>query len=344
MESNVLDPPELHVTKKIHKGERTPPRNLVLVRIQPGVNSVTSILHAKAIAIGLGRYVRLVSIVESEATSEIPVDPVEWDLRKRSLRAQLASLAAQYNDKQCRVDYRVVDRLDPGLADSPKKYLGQPILSLQRTNSDAPWHLSAATRDLVSSCSSVLLVPECEENRRSVNYRRIVVSLDGSSRAEQALPTALALAKKHQAELILVHVAPDPILTKTGPLEVEAVALQKQVSDRNLRIARNYLARVRSRMLSEVSSIEVQVLSGNDVRRTLVDSVYSSSADLVVLTSHGASGYGDVQSGSVACFVLERSPAPVLMISCSADSRTSRLSEAPEDHQLRRPGLQPTHQ
>ena len=48
--------------------------------------------------------------------------------------------------------------------------------------------------------------------------RRGGVLLDGSARADSVLPTARRLAKAHDAELLIAHVAQRMKLTKVGPL------------------------------------------------------------------------------------------------------------------------------
>ncbi|MEE9322231.1 MAG: universal stress protein, partial [Granulosicoccus sp.] len=246
MQSTLLELPE---TKKNNNQEECA-AGWVFVRIEQEDLLPMIIPHAQAVAFGLARRLRLIEILEPDHTSVRPPDPVEWDLRRREAQLHLEKLATHYADERCSIDTRVLERFVPdevGSCDSK----AMPILGFGRHHNQLPWQLDSANRRFLEThCSSVLMVPDEVVVRTHVSFGKIMVPLDGSSRAELALPLALEMAKRHGAEIFIAHAAPEAILTVSRPLEAEALELMHRVKVRNQRVAAEYLAKIRSRFSS----------------------------------------------------------------------------------------------
>ena len=161
---------------------------------------------------------------------------------------------------------------------------------------------------------SILLVPSAVPEVEEAIYRRILVSLDGSPRSESAISTAVRIAVHQNAELILIHATPTPEFLRNVALEPEDVELYRQLSQRNDLAARKYLDRIRQSLANCDVVVRTVILKNGDVRRLLAEAIIVQSADLLVMSSHGHSGYGDVPSGDVSRFILSRSHIPVLMV------------------------------
>jgi nucleotide-binding universal stress UspA family protein len=71
-------------------------------------------------------------------------------------------------------------------------------------------------------------------------FKRILVPLDGSPRAEQALPVAARLARASQGSLVLLQVVTPPV-DYWGAL-AEAPTLQQQMVEDSIADAESYLA------------------------------------------------------------------------------------------------------
>jgi nucleotide-binding universal stress UspA family protein len=125
-------------------------------------------------------------------------------------------------------------------------------LTVLGAGGDSNWPFAGlggtARRVAEAANGSVLLVPPTEVGDDPLRYRRVMTPLDRSSRSECALPTALEIAAAHDAEIVLVHAAPNIDLSETGPLEAEAIALRDRLRHRNERVAEQYLRQVRSRL------------------------------------------------------------------------------------------------
>ncbi|NND90289.1 MAG: universal stress protein [Granulosicoccus sp.] len=306
--------------------EEASSEGVVLLKSNSTSEVQTTIPHAMAVAQALGRKVRLVQVVGAGEAAGIPVDPVEWDLKKRQAQVRLTELEARYGHAGCPTDTRIVQRFLPSLIGGCHDPDHEPIFCFARHEKVLPWDREDELRRFMhSGCSSVLLVPENVSADCPASYRRLLVMLDGSSRAERVLPAAVALSRFHGAELLFVHVTPDAGLTVTGPLEPEALDLRKQVMLRNRRVASQYLANIRSRVESQALPMTTRVLEGGDVRHKLIEVVKDTQSDLVLIASQGTTGHADVATGTVARFVLENAQVPVLMIGREYEKTDARL-------------------
>ncbi len=99
------------------------------------------------------------------------------------------------------------------------------------------WNMSSvASKIAVRAATSMLVVrpsptsvSQYEGTLQPVRYRRILVPLDGSQRAEHVLPMAGALAEHHGADLVLLHVVTQPELIQRMPLTEEEIELVDKV-------------------------------------------------------------------------------------------------------------------
>jgi nucleotide-binding universal stress UspA family protein len=144
--------------------------------------------------------------------------------------------------------------------------------------------------------------------------KRILVPLDGSELAEQALPPAIELARANQAELILLHVvvpmADDaPGLAPLARLVPPAFAFP----DAQREHAHQQLAAAIDRLPTRDLRITPVVVFGLPADQ-IVDEAARHHADLIVMASHGYSGLRRWALGSVADQVMHGSAAPLLLV------------------------------
>lgn len=142
-------------------------------------------------------------------------------------------------------------------------------------------------------------------------FRRILVPLDGSARAERALPVAARLARALDGTLILVQVVIPPLQPATSlapPLDIEAAIL---LEERNAASA--YLTQVTQQPELAAIRHESIVLEGSPAEMIL-DAVQASKTDLLILCSHGRTGLLRWVLGSVAQRLIHHAPIPVLVL------------------------------
>lgn len=142
-------------------------------------------------------------------------------------------------------------------------------------------------------------------------FQRILVPLDGSERAEQAIPLAVRLARTSGGALFFAR-AVDPLRAFWIYSPATAECLQ-QFQAQEQADAVDYLAGVTMR--SDCVSLETHrvVLSG-PAPSSLLQVIRRKAIDLVVLCSHGYTGFKHWALGSIAQKVVRQSPVPVLLL------------------------------
>lgn len=141
-------------------------------------------------------------------------------------------------------------------------------------------------------------------------YTKILVPLDGSPRAEAILPHVEELARRHQAEIVLLRVVELPSISG---FEGYDPAWHRETLEQLRDEAANYLEEVDQRLKNEGVSVSHQVLNG-PVVSCVLQAAEDAGADLIAMASHGRGGIGRVFYGSVAAGILHRVDRPLLLI------------------------------
>src|SRR6266516_3491997 len=142
-----------------------------------------------------------------------------------------------------------------------------------------------------------------------IMFKRILVPLDGSTRAERALPIAARIARAADGSVILVQVATLPATYST----YLASSAYTEAIETELKNAEDYLnALANSKLLAGIET-ETKALFGA-VAQTILSVACSYSADLIVMSSQGKTGLKRWVLGSVAQKIARHSPLPVLVL------------------------------
>jgi nucleotide-binding universal stress UspA family protein len=155
---------------------------------------------------------------------------------------------------------------------------------------------------------------------------RIAVPLDGSRRAEEALPTAATLARLFDATLWLVRVvgrAPDAS-PQAEPAAMDTDVVAGSPARPQYTSAAAYLAGVAEHLQRSGVRVHTHTLGGNPTRELLA---YERRAqiDLVVMATHGRSGIDRALFGSIAERLVKDGDAPALLLryGASDDARVA---------------------
>jgi len=142
-----------------------------------------------------------------------------------------------------------------------------------------------------------------------IMFKRILVPLDGSTRAERALPIAARIARAADGSVILVQVATLPATYST----YLASSAYTEAIETELKNAEDYLnALANSELLAGIET-ETKALFGA-VAQTILSVACSYSADLIVMSSQGKTGLKRWVLGSVAQKIARHSPLPVFVL------------------------------
>ncbi len=146
-------------------------------------------------------------------------------------------------------------------------------------------------------------------------FQHILVPLDGSTRAEHALPVAAHLARTTGARITLLRaVTPPSELLRRTP---EDSMLQENL-DADRAQAADYLGHITAS--EELSGVTVmtEVAHGHPAQLILTAAdtrtLDAPPIDLIIMCSHGTTGFKRWVLGSVALHIARHSPVPVLVL------------------------------
>ncbi|MEO8226835.1 MAG: universal stress protein [Gemmatimonadota bacterium] len=147
-------------------------------------------------------------------------------------------------------------------------------------------------------------------------YQRILVPLDGSRAAEEAIPVAVELAQRSDAEvhLALVHLSVGTEMAAAAvPVdfgELDSLQTEDEAA---------YLTRVLGHVQLETGARALAYHLHGPIVDALAAHVAEREIDLVVMTTHGRGPVGRLWLGSVADGLIRTAEVPVLLLRSSND-------------------------
>lgn len=156
---------------------------------------------------------------------------------------------------------------------------------------------SVSSHVLRTSTTPVLFTgPGYVASREPERYERLVVCLDGSSRADTALRVATGWAHRFGMHVELVRV-------------VASAEEQDSLEDIN-----KLLAQRTATLAADDVSVTATLLHGDDPAASIAELVSSRPNTLALTATHGRTGLTRILLGSVTAELLNRSPSPVLVV------------------------------
>jgi nucleotide-binding universal stress UspA family protein len=144
-----------------------------------------------------------------------------------------------------------------------------------------------------------------------IRFKHVLCPTDLSEASMPSLTYAAMFARWYEARLTVLHVVPtfEPIVVASGalsdPVQVVTPVSREQVLAEVSRFADR----------AGIGSIDpVFAATDGDPARSIVDQALAIPADLVVMGTHGRSGFERLLIGSVAEHVLHRAPCAVLLV------------------------------
>jgi nucleotide-binding universal stress UspA family protein len=144
-----------------------------------------------------------------------------------------------------------------------------------------------------------------------VTFRRILVATDFAESAERAMTCGVQLARRHGAEIILLHVYMDlPAYPEITAGQVETIYEEQR------RWIEDALER-RARAARAEGLLARAVLKTGPAAATIAETAAAEGVDLIVVGTHGRSGLDRLIVGSVAERVVRLAYCPVLVVKTS---------------------------
>jgi nucleotide-binding universal stress UspA family protein len=275
--------------------------------------------HVVALAAPFKAQVSLLQVLERSLPTgtRFPIDPLDWQLLKVEADSYLGlmknrlekhEVSAQKNLLEGNPAERIVEFVRNNHAD-------MVILSSHGYHGRGYWNISDIAQQILQQIPTSMMIiragRQAATETDKVHYRRILVPLDGSWRAESALPMAVSLAQAHEAELLLVHVVSKPEMARRLPLTVEDAELINRVVERNQAEGQKYLDEIQSKL---PGNPQTRLLVSDNVMVALQSLVQQEQIDLVILCAHGYSGEAKWGFGSVTGRFITYGTTPVLIV------------------------------
>lgn len=180
---------------------------------------------------------------------------------------------------------------------------------------------SVADKVIHGAKTPVWLVKAASTHKAAYSLKRklkILAPLDGSEVAEAALKYLKVLGKQFPAnkqDIILARVCEifSPPMGYPPPMSMSWEEYLGHEKKRCMSICRDYLSTVKDRLSKAGLKTRTAVPEG-DPAETLIDYVNKHSIDLVVLSTHGRTGFSRWAFGSIAEKLLRGANCPVLLV------------------------------
>jgi nucleotide-binding universal stress UspA family protein len=142
--------------------------------------------------------------------------------------------------------------------------------------------------------------------------RRILCPIDFSEASAAALDAAVALARLYGAQVRVLHVLPDPVTSAVPPwtaLTPYLVPIPADTKEKVLSSARDFAKKASQEWVLD----DVEIAEGDPAGK-IVERAEALGVLMIVLGTHGLSGFERLVLGSVAEKVLRRAGCPVLTV------------------------------
>jgi nucleotide-binding universal stress UspA family protein len=138
----------------------------------------------------------------------------------------------------------------------------------------------------------------------------IVSPIDFSSHSQEALETAASLAKQFGAQLLLVHAV--PAITKLP--STTSIFHEAEFEKELYRDAERRLKTLAEELERKGLEVRTEVGIANDVGMEILRVAERDGADLIVISTHGMTGWHRLAFGSVTEKVVRLASCPVLVL------------------------------
>src|SRR4030042_3822400 len=180
------------------------------------------------------------------------------------------------------------------------------------------WMFGSITQKVLYATTIPVLLIKSKSPEASEEFKKILVTVDGSPFAESTFPYIVELAKNTNIEILLLHVCEPPVVLSYGanPINPKWKKYRDDMWKEVEKLSTIYLTKTIShlkRKRLKAKSMVVKAQTG-DVAKVIMQISREENIDLIVTATQGRSGVPRMVYGSVANKIVENSSLPVLLI------------------------------
>ncbi len=314
----------------------------ILVPLDGSPLAEVAIPHAELFARIFGASLHFLRVLEPISYHENPaaVDPLRWQLQKAEADAYMQSIANRVREnlgenismgegEKSRVEYSVREGKTPeNIVDfAHTESIDLLIISTHGSSGLSRWNISSVTQKVINLIYLPVLIVRAydsyivDENR--FRYRRILLPIDSSRRAECSLSAGIELARGEmstgstpevagdKSTLVLAAVIRPPELPIPEPFPIEISQLTEKLLRLSHQAVERYLYEMKERLPVECDTCVVESTSVPSAIHELAE---QEGIDMVILCAHGYSGQVTWPYGTVTRNYIEHGTKPVLVI------------------------------
>jgi len=335
--------------------------NRILVPLDGSALAERAIPHAEQFARIFGSTIVLLQVLDPTSYHEnpTPVDPLSWQIRKAEADLYMRGIAVRIRENLQEKTNNAEETQDRGAVNGQKPIVeyfiregktAENIVNFAHSeNIDllvicthgsgglSRWNISSVTQKVINLIYLPVLIVRAYhlstmvENR--IHYRRILLPIDSSRRAECSLSAGIAIASGEISLASRIISGPDRVTVPIGSLSTKLILAAvikppelpipepypstiEQLSQQLMAVSRdtvsNYLSEMKERLPVDC---ETCVLEDTSVSSAIHDlASREEDIDIVVLCAHGYTGQFAWPYGSVARNYIEHGTKPVLII------------------------------
>jgi nucleotide-binding universal stress UspA family protein len=277
--------------------------------------------YAEEIASKFGAEIKLVSVSELTVAESDHLYRSYLERTQEQVQSQLEDWGAK---EEAKVQSEVLSGKPAGeiLQYADENDVSLIIMASHGRSSPGPWLLGNIVAKVLRATSRPMLLIRIQADEASIQQRssikKILLPLDGSSVAEQAIPHAEALAQVLGADLVLFQAFEPvrPVAIEGGVAMSPAMIKEEEEAKRGAALA--YLDSVGNAFREQGLSTSSVVALGSPADK-IIDYADASDIDLIAMSTHGRSGIGRWVFGSVTDKVLHAGDKPVLAVRASKE-------------------------
>ncbi|MGD8707490.1 MAG: universal stress protein [Nitrosopumilaceae archaeon] len=141
-------------------------------------------------------------------------------------------------------------------------------------------------------------------------FSKILVPFDGSSYSMKAFKAALGVAKKHKSKVFVLSCLEKDNL---GAWYVDK-RINKQIISDAKKYAKSFLTKLEKTAEQSQIPVSINIQETKSIAKEIIDFSESRKINLIIMGSHGQTGFNRLVLGSVSNKISQLSKCPVLII------------------------------
>ena len=201
---------------------------------------------------------------------------------------------------------------------SDKNNIDLIIISSHGYSGIKRWMLgSIAQKVLYGTCVPVLLIKSKSPEVANIQFKKVLITLDGSSFSETPISYIEELTKgiEIETEVTLLQVIEPPIVPSYGsrPINPKWGKYRDELWSETQQQATKYLENMQATLKGRGIKTKLQIIQG-DVAKNIIQTAKTEKVDLIAMATHGRTGVSHWVYGSIANKIIEDSPQPIMLV------------------------------